>query len=193
MYDLFAFKSIFSVKKQTNQLPALYSHPDFFNKKTNIQMKATQIRFFSPQDNSKPKEKSKALAKPVPVTGYISSAGKLVFPDKAVAKLGLDPENIQFKIGIEDGKRKVKALYLVPATDGQSENFGLEKAAKSYTLSIPVILQKSKIDYANTKYVFEIKPFDYEEGITGYELQLSDQEPKPAYVGKPRGRRPKAA
>ncbi|QIP15615.1 hypothetical protein G8759_24770 [Spirosoma aureum] len=151
-------------------------------------MKATQIRFFSPLENNKPKEKK--AKKSAPVTGYISSAGKLVFPAKSVAQLAFDPENTKFKVGVQEGKRKIKSLYVIPATDGQEGAFELEKAAKSYSVSLPVILQKSGIDYADSKYVFTIKPFDYEDGVVGYELLLNDQAPKPAYTGKPRGRKP---
>lgn len=154
-------------------------------------MKAAQIRFFSPQENSKPKVKEKSTTKKAtPVTGYISAAGKLVFPGKSIAQLGFDSENTLFKIGTEEGKRKIKSLFLIPAGDDQAETFELEKAAKSYVVSLPIILQKGGIDYSKTKYIFTVKPFEYETGVTGYELQLSDQAPKPAYTGKPRGRKP---
>lgn len=129
------------------------------------------------------------MAKPIPATGYISATGKLVFPAKTIAQLGFEPENSQFKIGTQEGKRKIKSLYLVPVTDGESESFSLEKAAKSYTISLALILQKGKIDYAQTKYIFTVNPFDYETGVTGYELLLADQTPKAPYTGKPRGRK----
>ncbi|MCK8494534.1 MULTISPECIES: hypothetical protein [Spirosoma] len=154
-------------------------------------MKAAQIRFFSPQENSTPKEKK--AKKVAPVTGYISTAGKLVFPAKSISQLDFDPETAQFRIGTQEGKRKIKSLYVIPVTDEQEGTFELEKAAKSYSISLPIILQKGGIDYSNSKYVFTVKPFDYEEGVVGYELQLEDQAPKPAYTGKPRGRKPKAS
>lgn len=152
-------------------------------------MKATQIRFFSPQENNKPKEKK--VTKSAPITGYISSAGKLVFPQKSIAKLDFDPNNAKFKIGAEEGKRKIKSLYLVPADDDQQGAFVLEKAAKSYSVSLPFILQNNGIDYTKAKYLFTVKPFDFGDGIEGYELQLNDQAPKAVYTGKPRGRKPK--
>ncbi len=154
-------------------------------------MKAAPIRFFSLQENSEHKEKS--TAKPVAVTGYISATGKLVFPAKTIGLLGLDPEATRFKIGTQEGTRKLKSLYLVPTTDDQSETFEMVKAAKSYGIPLAVILQKGGVDYANAKYTFTVKPFDYEENVKGYELQLNDQTPKPAYTGKPRGRKPKNA
>lgn len=154
-------------------------------------MKALPLRFFSPQENNVPKEKN--TTKSVPLTGYISSTGKLVFPAKTVGQLALDPDSIRFKIGTQEGKRKIKSLYLIPATDEQTDAFALTKAAKSYGIPLASILQRSGVDFVNTKYAFTVKPFDYEEGVTGYELQLNDQSPKPEYTGKPRGRKRKAA
>ncbi|GAB3965436.1 hypothetical protein GCM10028806_04640 [Spirosoma terrae] len=150
-------------------------------------MKTTQIRFFSPLENSKPKEKK--AAKSTPVTGYISQAGKLVFPVKSISQLDFDPANAKFKIGVQEGKRKIKALYLVLSGDEEG-TFVLEKAAKSYSVSLPVILQNNGVDFAKTKYTFTVKPFDYDDDVTGYELQLNDQAPKAPYTGKPRGRKP---
>lgn len=153
-------------------------------------MKSLALNFFSPQENSVTKEKS--VTKTVPVTGYISSTGKLVFPAKTVDQLALEPDVTRFQIGSLEGKRKIKSLYLIPASADQPEAFEMVKAAKSYGIPLASILQKSGIDFANTKYTFVVKPFDYDEGVTGYELQLSDQSPKPEYTGKPRGRKPKA-
>ncbi|MVM37360.1 hypothetical protein GO730_06495 [Spirosoma sp. HMF3257] len=153
-------------------------------------MKAKQIRFFSPDENSDAKkQKKKSTAKPVPVTGYISSAGKVVFPDKSIAQLGLDTQNNLFKVGTQDGKRKIKSLYLIPGAGENEEAFELEKAAKSHSISLPFILQKGGIDFANVKHTFTVKPFDYDEGVTGYELKLTNESPKPEYTGKPRGRK----
>ncbi|MBD2755743.1 hypothetical protein [Spirosoma validum] len=153
-------------------------------------MKAKQIRFFSPDENSEATKKAKKSAvKSTPVTGYISATGKLVFPDKAVTELGFDPETNQFKVGTQEGKRKIKSLYLVPGIEGEGETFELAKGAKSYGISLPYILQKGGIDYANTKHTFTVKPFDYDNDVTGYELKLSNEKPKAEYTGKPRGRK----
>ncbi len=153
-------------------------------------MKAKQIRFFSLDENSESKKKSeKSVAKPSPVTGYISSTGKLVFPAKSISQLGLDPSNNQFRVGTQDGKRKIKSLYLIPASEGQEGTFELEQGAKSYAISLPFILQKGGIDYAETKYNFTVKSFDYDDSVTGYELKLNDESPKLPYTGKPRGRK----
>ncbi|GAB3226536.1 hypothetical protein [Spirosoma arcticum] len=159
-------------------------------------MKAIEIRFFSPQENNAPTQKKGkgAKLKAIILTGYISGSGKLVFPAKTVAGLGLDGGNTRFKVGIEEGKRKAKTLYLVPAVDGQGDSFQLEKAAKSYTLSLPFILKKSGVDFSAHKYVFRIELIEY-EGSQAYALQLSQDgvTPKAAYSGKPRGRKPKAS
>lgn len=153
-------------------------------------MKTKQIRFFSLDENSESKKKTKkSAAKASPVKGYISATGKLVFPDKAVSQLGFDPTASRFKIGTQEGKRKIKSLYLVPGNEGQEETFELAKGAKSHGISLPFILQKGGIDYANTKHTFTVKPFDYDEGVTGYELKLSNDSPKAEYTGKPRGRK----
>ncbi|GAB3956614.1 hypothetical protein GCM10028805_47030 [Spirosoma harenae] len=153
-------------------------------------MKAKQIRFFSTADNSEAKKaKKKTTAKAAPITGYISSAGKVVFPNKSAVQLGFDTDGGQFKVGTQDGKRKIKSLYLIPGGDENEEGFVLEKAAKSYSISLPYILQKGGIDYAGTKHTFTVKSFDYDNGVTGYELKLANEEPKPVYTGKPRGRK----
>ncbi|GAB3695893.1 hypothetical protein GCM10027592_18250 [Spirosoma flavus] len=153
-------------------------------------MKAKQIRFFSPDENSEEKKKEKKKSvKQAPVTGYVSTGGKLVFPDKSAAQLGFDPQNNRFKVGTQDGKRKIKSLYLIPAGGEEGETFELSKAAKSHAISLPFILQRGGIDYAKSKYSFTVKPFDYENGVTGYELKLTSDSPKPEYTGKPRGRK----
>ena len=153
-------------------------------------MKAKQIRFFSPDENSETKKKTEtSVAKPTPVTGHISATGKLVFSAKAVAQLGFDPSNNRFKVGTQEGKRKIKSLYLIPGTDEQEQTFELAQGAKSHGISLPYILQKGGIDYADTKYSFTVKPFDYDNGVTGYELKLANERPKPPYTGKPRGRK----
>lgn len=159
-------------------------------------MKSVDIRFFVPSENSAPivKKEKAAKAKKVILTGYISPAGKLVFPAKTVADLGVDFETTSFKVGMQDGKRKAKSLYLVPASEIQDETFQAEKAAKSYTISLPFILKKSGVDFEKSKFNFLIKLFAY-EGITAFELLLKAEEttPKAPYPGKPRGRKAKQA
>ncbi len=73
-------------------------------------MKAVAIRFFAPQENKLPPAKTQKAPKPreIILTGYISGSGKLVFPAKTVAGLGLDADNTTFKVGMAEGKRKPK-------------------------------------------------------------------------------------
>lgn len=157
-------------------------------------MKPKTIRFFSPQDNAlaKPAKGKKAKqAKPVKLEGYISPVGKLVFPAKTIDQLELEADSIRFKIGTDQGKRKIKTIYLVPTHDAQEQSFALDRAAKSYSVNLGVILQKGGIDYKTTKYKFILSPFTYQEGIIGYSIVLENAAPKLAYSGKPRGRKPK--
>lgn len=152
-------------------------------------MKATTIHYFSPEDNTESTEKS--APKATSITGYVSASGKLVFPNKSVEQLPFNPDSTQFKIGAPEGKRKLKSLYLVPGNDEQGGSFEMTKGAKSYTIPLAVILQKGGVDYANAKYSFTIKPFEFDGGITAYELQFAKTATDDA--GKPRGRKKKQA
>jgi len=158
-------------------------------------MKALTINFFSPAENNPTKAKRSKAAKLVKValTGYISSTGKITLPAKTVANLDINLDDTLFKVGMDQGKRKAKSLYLVPAS-GPEESFSFEKGAKSYTLSLPFILTKSGIDYAKAKHSFTIHFFEY-EGTTAFALQLVPEAAaaKVPYTGKPRGRKPKSA
>ncbi len=158
-------------------------------------MKAINIHFFSSSENQQPIAKAEKVAKlaKVILTGYISSAGKLVLPAKTVAHLGVDLSKTSFKVGMDEGKRKAKSLYLVPSSTDE-DTFTFEKAAKSYTLALPFILKKSGIDFVKTKYDFTIRLFEH-EGTTAFALQLTLESvaPKVPYTGKPRGRKPRQA
>lgn len=148
-------------------------------------MQNDEIRFFNPSENTdaEPKKRTK---KPVTLTGYISATGKLVLPYKTVDQLGLSPSEMAFKVGAQAGKRKAKLLYLVPASASESAAFEVVKAAKSYSISLPFILQKNGIDYVNQKYTFVISPFDFEGGVTGYVLKLNKPAEKTGKVGRPK-------
>ncbi len=157
-------------------------------------MKNIEIDFFSSHENKPAKEKSEKptkVEKPA-LTGYISPSGKLVLPARTVAQLGLDIDNTTFKVGKQQGKRKAKSLYMVPENDDQADTFRFTKAAKSYTMLLPVILQNNGVDYKEAKYSFTVNPFEYKD-TTAIELKLvkEDNAPKKPYTGKPRGRKPK--
>ena len=155
-------------------------------------MKDKAIRFFTPQENAVTKP-NKSVAKPVTLEGHISTTGKLVFPAKIMDQLELEADSVRFRIGTPEGKRTIKSLYLVPTHDPNVGAFPLKKAAKSYTIALGLILQNGGIDYSLTNYTFTISPVDLEDGLVGFELRLQDAAPKPAYTGKPRGRKPKQA
>lgn len=154
-------------------------------------MKVKAIKFFSPAENAPKAEKSISKPKPKPA-GYISGTGKLVFPVAALEELGIEPETASFKIGTQQGKRTLKFLYLIPSSD-QNETFAMTKSGRGYVIPLALILKKGGVDFENVKYTFEVSLFSYEEGVAGYELTIISSEPKPAYTGKPRGRKPKTA
>lgn len=153
-------------------------------------MKLKAIKFFSPDDNV---SEVKAAPKVAPLpTGYISNSGKLVFPAAALRDLGIDPESANFKIGTEEGKRKIKSLYLVPVANSD-QAFSFEKSGRGHVIPLAVILKKGGVDFESQKLVFKISTFDFDQSTKGYELAIETEAPKPEYTGKPRGRRPKAA
>ncbi|MCE7039677.1 hypothetical protein [Dyadobacter sp. CY312] len=150
-------------------------------------MKNKAIKFFTPQENSPETSKAKSKSKSAP-TGYISATGKLVFPTATLQELGIEGESVHFQIGSQEGKRKLKSLYLVPAND-QDGTFALEKSGRGYVIPLALILKKGGVDFENTKYTFSVELFNYSEGVVGYELTLISSAPKPEYTGKPRGRK----
>ena len=149
-------------------------------------MQTKDIRFFSPSENEEATAPKKRSKKSVAVTGYISATGKLVLPNRSVEQLGLEPNGMMFKVGAEAGKRKAKLLYLVPASSSDSEAFELVKAAKSFSISLPFILQKNGVDYAGQKYTFVITDFEFAGGVNGYMLKLNKPSEKTAKVGRPK-------
>lgn len=152
-------------------------------------MKTKAIRFFSPEDNLEKTEKVAEKAKP---TGYISVSGKIVLPTKTLEETGINPENTKFRIGTQEGKRKLKALYLVPDNSGAGDTFEVVRSGRGYVIPLALILKKGGIDFNNSKVIFTISSFEYSEGVTGFELEFTNSEEKPEYTGKKRGRKPKA-
>ncbi|MEZ0486314.1 hypothetical protein [Fibrella aquatica] len=149
-------------------------------------MQTEEIRFFDPSENTEETAPKKRSKKSVTVTGYISATGKLVLPNKSIEQLGLDPSNTIFKVGAKAGKRKAKLLYLVPASGSDSSAFSMVKAAKSYSISLPVILQKNGIDFVSQKYTFVISDYDFGGDVAGYELKLNKPSEKTGKVGRPK-------
>ena len=151
-------------------------------------MAPKDIRFFLPEENQ-PKSKEKVKAKALP-TGYISNAGKIIFPSATIEELGIEPETTKFQVGTDQGKRKIKNLYLIP-TD-QPNAFSIVRTGRGYSLPLEVILSKGGIDYSASKHTFTASIFDH-EGVAGYALAISPETvvEKAPYTGKPRGRKPK--
>lgn len=151
-------------------------------------MKLKAIKFFSPEENvSKTKEATKEA--PLP-TGYISNSGKLVFPATALRDLGIDPESAKFKIGTQEGKRKIKSVYLVPSASSD-QSFSFEKSGRGHVIPLAIILKKGNVNFESEKLIFKISTFDFDQTTKGFELAIEAEAPKPEYTGKPRGRKPR--
>ncbi len=156
-------------------------------------MKEKSIRFFTSQDNQKTRKKSdkprKSKKQPT-LTGTISAKGIVVFPVKTASALDLGASPMRFKVGVQEGKRKISSLYLVQ-TDAQSDGFDLVKAGRSYGIELAGVLTNNGLDFKTAKHAFVVKEFS-QDGMTGYELQLKDSEPKVkaavSATGKKRGR-----
>ncbi|WP_234734193.1 hypothetical protein [Tellurirhabdus bombi] len=158
-------------------------------------MKEKKIRFFSPQDNEETKPKPAKEQKEAAPTASISLTGRLIFPIKTIEKLDVNPETTRFRVGVEEGKRKVKSLYLVPATDDSADVFELVKIGRSYTIPLQGILKNLNLDYTTTLFIFSVKSFDYEDSARAFELALTEQQERVKKEGEPkkRGRKPASA
>ncbi|MCF0052079.1 hypothetical protein LXM25_18570 [Dyadobacter sp. LJ53] len=152
-------------------------------------MKLKAIKFFSPEENV-PKTKAAEKAAPLP-TGYISNSGKLVFPAAVLGDLGIDPESTKFKIGTQEGKRKIKSVYLVPSASSE-QAFSFEKSGRGHVIPLAIILKKGNVNFESEKLIFKISTFDFDQITKGFELAIEAEAPKSEYTGKPRGRQPRA-
>jgi hypothetical protein len=153
-----------------------------------------RIYFFSAQDNQKTKALSTNRKTPT-LKGSVTRAGTLRLPTNALKQLGLDPLTTPVRIGTPAGKRAAKVLYLLPVAEATADAFTLTQAANRYSLPLAGILQQMGIEYRTSPYRFVLRPFAFEEGLTGYELMFTSDgalNPKAPYTGKPRGRKPKA-
>ena len=156
-------------------------------------MKEKSIRFFSSQDNQKTRKKSdkprKSKKQPT-LTGTISAKGIVVFPVKTASALDLGASPMRFKVGAQEGKRKISSLFLVQ-TGAQEDGFDLVKTGRSYGIELAGVLTNNGVDFKSAKQSFVVKSFD-QNGMNGYELQLKDSEPKVkaavSATGKKRGR-----
>lgn len=143
------------------------------------------ISFFSPEDNQEETRKTRPQ-----FWGNISARGTLVFPADAVAALGIDLDG-QYRIGTTDNRKKLKKLYMFPAVADQP-GFSFSRIGRGKGFELSRILTAGGIDYSAGSYRFEIQQVSYEE-TQGFLLSFEPLGPKPAYTGKPRGRKRKEA
>lgn len=150
-------------------------------------MNLEEIRFFSPKENKadrKPRTKSETND---PTTGYITSTGKVIIPQKSAEEVGMNAGHTTFMVGMQQNKRKLKSLYIVPATNDHEGSFEMKSSGRNNFIDLGVILVKNGLDYQNNKYTFDINPFNFDGDVTGYELKLNAPTPKT----KKSGRKPK--
>ncbi len=106
-------------------------------------MKPVAIQFFSPSDNTKSAQQpTTKQTRKVSLTGSISATGKLILSHKTVDQLALNPTTARFRIGMEQGKRKIKSLYLIPTQEDPSDTFELVRKTNRYSIALALILQK---------------------------------------------------
>lgn len=144
-------------------------------------MKIPEIRFFSPEENKATKAKEESVVQP---TGYISATGKIIITQSTADEIGLKPSESAFRVGMPENKRKLKSLFVLPAPKGEEGVFEMSESGRNYFLPLGVILENSGVDFRNNKYTFDINTFEYEEGVTGYELKLNTPVPKTKRAGR---------
>lgn len=88
--------------------------------------------------------------------------------------------------------KKLKSLYLVP-TSNEDGSFSFERSGRGgYVIPLALILKNGAVQFDLEKITFKITAFEYQEGVTGFELELVSATFKPEYTGKPRGRKPRS-
>lgn len=139
-----------------------------------MKVKPEKIRFFSP---SQGEEKAPEAAAPKQTTfsTTVTKTGRLAFPQKLMEGLGIDPSKPNFKVGTTNRRKGVKALYLIPTDNDDTEAFSLTKTGRGYSIPLKGVFQQMGLEFTDQEYVFMIKPFEYAEGVTGFEL-VSDQQ-----------------
>ncbi|MFD1145496.1 hypothetical protein ACFQ4C_30500 [Larkinella insperata] len=142
-----------------------------------MKSKSDKIRFFSPQDNQQ-QAAAKATPKETSFTTTITKTGRLTFPQKLMEGLGIDPAKPYFKVGTVNRRKGVKALYLFPTEQGDSEAFELAKTGRGYSLPLKGILPKIGLDYETQEYTFTIQPYEFGDGVAGFELVSEQATPR---------------
>ncbi len=150
-------------------------------------MNLEEIRFFNPKENKADRKARTKSETNDPTTGYITSTGKVIIPQKSAEEVGINADNGTFMVGMQQNKRKLKSLYIVPAPHAQEGSFEMKSSGRNNFITLGVILEKNGLDFQNNKYTFDINPFNFDGDVTGYELKLNTPTPK---TKKP-GRKPK--
>lgn len=150
------------------------------------------FHFFSPSDNVE-KQAKKTKNNETILSGYISRSGKLVFPPAIQTSLPVSLKETKVRIAVEEGKTKIKKLYILPSTNAEN-GFPVEETPRGYIISLGEILMNGGVTFDKKKYTFSILSFKYDESI-GMQLTIHETEnPKKGveYTGKKRGRKPKS-
>lgn len=147
-------------------------------------MNLDDIRFFSPQENKAERKTKVKEESGEPATGYISSTGKVIIPQKAAEEVGLNTSHTTYMVGTEQNKRKLKSLYVVPASGHTEGAFEMVSSGRNNFIALGVILEKSGLDYQNNKYTFEISSFVLGDDIKGIELKLNKPTAKTKRAGR---------
>lgn len=142
-------------------------------------MKIKAIKFFTPEENiSKAKPVEKSMHVP---TGHISGLGKLVFPAVTLRELKIEPDATHFKIGVQEGKKKIKSIYLLPS-ERTDQTFSFEKSGRGHVISLGTILKNGGINFDSGKLIFKVLPFDFDTSIKGYELAIETDTRQSRYI-----------
>ena len=150
-------------------------------------MNLDDIRFFTPQENKAERKTKVKEELGAPATGYISGTGKVIIPQKAAEEIGLNTAHTTYMVGTQQNKRKLKSLYIIPASGDTQGTFEMQSSGRNNFIGLSVILEKNGVDYQNNKYTFEVAPFVFGDDIKGVELKLNS----PVAKTKRAGRKPK--
>ena len=141
-----------------------------------MKVKPNKIRFFSPVDNADeaPLEAPKATT----FTTMVTKTGRLAFPQKLMEGLRIDPSKPYYKVGTVNRRKGVKVLYLMPTEAADTEAFELSKTGRGYSILLKGVLQKMGLNFQDHEYTFTITPYEYGDGVTGFELVSDQQTPR---------------
>ncbi|MGV3560055.1 hypothetical protein [Larkinella arboricola] len=141
-----------------------------------MKVKPDKIRFFSPEDNSD--EAPKVAQKEATFSTSVTKTGRLAFPQKLMEGLNIDPTKPYYKVGTVNRRKGVKALYLMPTQQDDSEAFELAKTGRGYSIPLKGVLQKIGLNFQDQEYTFTIRPYDFGDNISGFELVSDQQTPR---------------